>query len=301
VLGQEQRRGVGNAAQPLLRHREHPKLVDRTEAVLERPDEPEAGIRIAFEVEHRIDDVLQHARPRERPLFRHVTDEHERDAAALRDARQLRGALADLRDRTGCRGQRIRIQRLDRVDHRDLGLLGLERRRDALELDLREEPDVSRVDTEPLRAQRGLLRRLLAGDVDRFARRAHPRERLEQQRRLADAGIAADQHHLPGDEPAAERAVELRHASRHADGFPGRDTRERRQRGGFRDAAEAVLGGPLGRGLEQRVPGAAVRALPLPLRGCPAALAADVDGFCLGHPYARSTWGTRGASAHSNS
>jgi hypothetical protein len=35
------------------------------------------------------------------------------------------------------------------------------------------------------------------------------RGRLEQQRGLADAGLAADQHERPGHDAAAEHAVEL--------------------------------------------------------------------------------------------
>jgi hypothetical protein len=45
---------------------------------------------------------------------------------------------------------------------------------------------------------------------------AHLRERLQQQRRLADARIAAHQHHRAFDQAAAEDAVEFADAGRYS-------------------------------------------------------------------------------------
>ena len=59
-------------------------------------------------------------------------------------------------------------------------------------------------------AQPHLGRRLLAGDVERAVRvAAQPRGDVEQQRRLADAGLAGEQHDGAGHQPAAEHPVEL--------------------------------------------------------------------------------------------
>ncbi len=93
-------------------------------------------MRIAFEVEHRIDDVLQHARAGDRAVLRHMADEHDDDAALLGEPRQLRRAFADLRDASRRRGQRLGVRRLDRIDDDDFGLLGRNRGDDGLELDL---------------------------------------------------------------------------------------------------------------------------------------------------------------------
>src|SRR5690606_40482910 len=59
---QEDRRRVGHLAQALVAHREHAQLVDRAEAVLECAQHPEAAARLAFEVQYRVDHVLEHAR-----------------------------------------------------------------------------------------------------------------------------------------------------------------------------------------------------------------------------------------------
>ena len=66
-------------------------------------------------------------------------------------------------------------------------------RDDRLELDLGQELDRRVDEAEPLRAQRDLLERLLARHVQRAPRGAEGRRRLQEQRRLADAGVAAQQ------------------------------------------------------------------------------------------------------------
>ena len=64
VLRQEQRRRIADAAQAVVGHREHAEFVHRAEAVLERADQAEARVRVALEVQHRVDHVLEHARAR---------------------------------------------------------------------------------------------------------------------------------------------------------------------------------------------------------------------------------------------
>jgi hypothetical protein len=74
---------------------------------------------------------------------------------------------------------------------------------------------------EPVRAQAHLLRRLLAGDVEHRLARRHRGGGLQQQRRLADAGIAADQHHRARHQAAAEHPVQLDAARRGGSGCSG--------------------------------------------------------------------------------
>ena len=135
-------------------------------------------------------------------------------------------------------------------------------------------------DAEPLRAQPDLRDRLFARDIDdAVALAGERRGRLHQQRRLADAGIAADQQRRAAHEAAAGGAVEL--------GDAGGDARRvldvARQRGQRhrpalarraqcrRPAADAA-----GRAfLDQRVPLAAGVALAGPARVHGAAVLAD--------------------------
>ena len=75
------------------------------------------------------------------------------------------------------------------------------------------------------------------------ARLAHRAQRHQQQRRLADTGLAADEHERRRDEAAAEHAVELGDAGRDALGLGGVDVDEPQQRLRRRDAA-GTSGGP---------------------------------------------------------
>ena len=78
-------------------------------------------MRVAFEIKHGIDDVLEHPRSCERAFLGDVADEDHRGPRLLGKARQLRRALAHLRDRPGRRLQRVGIKRLDRIDDGDPG------------------------------------------------------------------------------------------------------------------------------------------------------------------------------------
>ncbi len=136
---------------------------------------------------------------------------------------------------------------------------------------------------EPARAQAHLLDRLLAGDVH------HPpsgtcqaSRHLQQQRGLADAGIAAHQHRGRRHQPAAEHPIKLGDAGH----------RPRRRRAAAGQAGERHLapgrlparsGTNLDHLLDDRVPFLATLATPSPLqRDGAAGLANKPDGG-LGH------------------
>src|SRR3546814_4583837 len=55
-----------------------------------------------------------------------------------------------------------------------------------------------------------------SSDLESRQRRRHLRNRLQQQRGLADTGVAADQHHRALDQATAEHPVELADAGAHA-------------------------------------------------------------------------------------
>ena len=133
--------GLGHADEPGAGHLEDADLVRRAEAVLRRAQDPVRAVAVALELEHAVDEVLEHARAGDGAVLRHVADEEDRDAVLLRDAQEARGRLAHLRDRARRRAELRRVERLHRVDHADLGPLALERRADRLELGLGEHLD----------------------------------------------------------------------------------------------------------------------------------------------------------------
>src|SRR4051812_10155700 len=100
MLRKEQCGGIRDTTQSLIGHGEHAELVDCAVAVLERAYETEARMRIALEVKHRINHVLEHARSGERAFLGDVPDEDDRCTTAFCDARELRCAFANLCDRS---------------------------------------------------------------------------------------------------------------------------------------------------------------------------------------------------------
>jgi len=136
---------------------------------------------------------------------------------------------------------------------------------------------LAQLDATGRSAQADLLRRLLPRDVEHRQPLAGERStRLERQRRLADARIAAHEDDGALHEAAAEHAVELAEAGRAADGFAGRHRGEGTRRGGLRDARAPPALARRGHGLlDQRVPRVAAGALAEPARGRVAALLAD--------------------------
>jgi len=118
--------------------------------------------------------------------------------------------------------------------------------------------------TEPLRAHAHLAQRFLAGYVERRKRTLHRREHLQQQGRLADAWIAANQHHRARHDAAAEHAIHLRHAGAHPAGGFRLDIGQPQNLGLSRSGRAAHRHTAFSR-FHQRVPFAAIRALASPL------------------------------------
>ena len=127
--------------------------------------------------------------------------------------------------------------------------------------------------------------RFLAGNVETGEPFLADRgEGLQQQRRFADAGIAADEDHRAGHQAAAEDAVELADARLHAAFFGGIDLADG---GGFFFAAEAQLAAGAGRFFKMffgiSIPLIAVGTFAEPLGRLVAAILAGVDGLSFGH------------------
>jgi hypothetical protein len=287
AAGQEDRRGIRHLLQPGLAHREHAQLVDRAEAVLERAQHPEAAAALALEVQHRVDHVLEHARAGDAALLGDVTDQEHGRAGFLGEAHQPRGGLAHLADRAGGGGEGVGPQRLDRVGDDEPGAVFGRMREDPLDAGFRQRRHAFERKPEALGAAGDLGQRLLAGDVQPWQRGAHARGGLQQQGRLADARVAADQHHRALDQAAAEHAVEFADAGGHARMRPALHLRQRHHRRAVVAARPAGLarrrlhparGGRLDHELGQRVPLAAAGALALPLGMVRPALGAHVGG-----------------------
>ena len=267
-------------------HLEHADVVGRAEAVLQRPQRAVGALALALELQHAVDQVLEHPRAGQRALLGDVADEQHGDPARLGEPRDPVGDLAHLADaspprRSGPRACSVCTESITQTSGRSGSSVA---------------STVSRsvsASTGPAARPRAAARPA-AGSAPPTPRRrrtasAGPApsrlpERHRRERRLADAGRAADQHERAGHEAAAEDAVELadpglqpRVARRLDVGEPqrlGRAARAPRRR-----AASAAPRGLLG----ERVPLAAAGALAHPARRFGAAGGADEDGGGAGH------------------
>ncbi len=237
---------------------------------------------VALEVEDGVDHVLEHARTGDGTVFGDVPDDAGGDALALGDLHQLTGALAHLADRAGGRLEGGGEDGLDRVDDEEVGLEVAHALADDLEGGLGEQVEIVGRHPEAGGAQFDLAQRLFGGHVKGAAPCGQARDGLQQQRRLADAGVAADQRKGAGNQAAAEHPVELADAAAVAVLF-GRCHLGQPLRagpaGGIRRAALARLGdeGLLGEG----VPLVAVGAFAEPLGALVAALLTGKNRFVL--------------------
>ena len=66
-LGDEPRRGVEHLDQAVVAHLEHAGLVGRPEAVLDRAHRPVGPLPLALELQHAVDQVLEHRGPASAP------------------------------------------------------------------------------------------------------------------------------------------------------------------------------------------------------------------------------------------
>ena len=243
---------------------------------------------LALERQHRVDHMLQHARAGDRTVLGDMADQHQRRAALLGEADQFLRGGADLADRAGRALDQVGVHRLDRIDDEQRGRPPLpQRRQDIADRGGGGELHRRPAQPQPPRAQPHLIRRFLARDIgDMRACQRHLRRRLEQQGRLADPRITADQRRRAFDETAAQRPVQLRDAARQP-----RGQRDLRVQPDQRDRAPAALQIMLGlerrddrrRLLDQRVPLGAIEALALPPRRDRAAGLANETLLYLGH------------------
>ncbi len=216
--------GFGTALQARAGHLEHAQLADRAEPVLHRADDTVRVVLLALEIQHRVDDVLERLGSGEVAVLGDVADEERRDVLSLGGKQQLRRRLAHLPDAAGRRLELEREHRLDRVDDHERRPEPGDLFEDPLEAGLGEDVERRALDAEALAARLDLVLGFFARAVEhRPDGLREVRRRLQQQRRLADARLAADQHERSRHDAAAEHAIELADAGRQPLGDDGVD------------------------------------------------------------------------------
>ena len=282
-------RRVRDLDQAARAHLEDADVVRRAEAVLERPQRPVRALALALELQHAVDQVLEHPRAGERALLGHVADEQHRDPARLRQPRDPVGDLAHLPDADPAAPRQVaRVQRLHRVDHAHLGPLGLQRGQHGVQVGLGQHRHLQRRAGQPLGPQPDLRRGLLAGDVERPAPRA-----LEVARAPSTSASTcrcpASRRSAPASRARARRRGSGRARRCRSSAARTRCASTSAQPSGFVAAAQRRRGGPRRADLAprvssgERVPLAAAGALAHPARGLGGTGGADEDGGRAGH------------------
>ena len=276
----EERRGVGHADEPGAGHLEHAELVRRAEAVLDGPQDAMGVVAVALELEHAVDEVLEHARPGDGAVLRHVADEERRDARLLR-----RRAGAGSPPRAPARpspGVEPSSAAYSVCTESITQTSGRSRSSVAQTASSSVSARISTCSQPPSRAARSFTCATDSSPVTSSARLDCEigAERHQEQRRLADARLAADEHERRRHEPAAEHAVELVDTGRDPRRLLGDDVDEAKQRPRLGRLGAARRCGLL----DHRPERAAARAAPEPPAGDRAALGARVlDGRCFRH------------------
>ncbi|MNS78557.1 hypothetical protein D3C72_1121750 [compost metagenome] len=211
--------------------------------------------------------MLDHARPGDLAVLGDVADQDDGRAVVLGQPYQFGGAGADLGDGAWPGLVGVGPQGLDGIDDDDVELVALQRRQDFAQRRGRGQRHGGVGHAHAFGAGADLFNGFFArdiGDAGAVARRLG--RDLQQQGRLAHAGVAAQQDGRARHHAAAADAVELGHAGDDARrlgrvGLQGleRQTAPARHRGRLHRA-----GGRRFRLLGQAVPLAAGRALPRP-------------------------------------
>ena len=127
VLAQKNGAGVAHPFEAALGHGKHANFIDRAKTVFDGPHQPVGGVRVAFEIQHRVHHVLEHTRASQRALLGDVPDQNDGGAGAFGHARQMGRAFAHLGHRARGAGQLVRVDRLDRVHDHHGGLQFVDR------------------------------------------------------------------------------------------------------------------------------------------------------------------------------
>ena len=107
-VGQKQFRRIRHLAKTNLRHLVDAQFGSAAETVLYRAQKPVHIVAVAFELQHGVDDVLEHFRSRQRAFFINMSDKNDGHAAFFGILEQLRRTFAHLPNTARRRFKRLR-------------------------------------------------------------------------------------------------------------------------------------------------------------------------------------------------
>ena len=120
---------------------------------------------LAFEVQHHVDDVFEHAWPGNGTLFGDMPHDDNRDVGVFGDAQQAQGPFAHLPHRPCCRAEFFEVYRLDGVDNHHARALVEDVLNGHFEVGFRRYPQVFGAEPHAIGAQFDLLGRFFGRNV----------------------------------------------------------------------------------------------------------------------------------------
>jgi hypothetical protein len=222
------------------------------------------------EVQHDVDEMLERAGPGDGAVLRDVPDQKHRHPGCLGRHGQRRRHSPHLGDAAGDAVGLGGGHGLHRVDHHQARLDFGDMAECHLQVRFGGQVDLVVGAAGAFGPQPDLAGRLLTGQIQCAPTCLRPAMGdLEQQRRLADAGVAGEQRHRAGDQTSAEDAVQLTDPGVEMTGAAWVDRADRHRGRGRRD--RAARGRTVDRGqygdFVDGAPGAAIRAAANPFGG----------------------------------
>ena len=168
---------------------------------------------LALEIQHGIDHMLDHARPRDLPVLGDMPHKNHGNTAPFGKACQLVRGGADLTDGPGGGIDVIGPHGLYRIDDDQIGLHLFKCGQDIAQIGFGGQLHRGVGQPQTLRPHTDLRRGFLSADVDCFQTAAGKMGRcLQQKGGFPDARIAAHQNGRGRDQPAAQNAIQLGNA-----------------------------------------------------------------------------------------
>ena len=286
VLLQKYLARVRHRLKPVARHLEHAYLVGRPEAVLDGAQQAVLVVAVALEVDDSIHHVLEDARARNLAILRHMPDEDGNAPRILREHHQIERAFAKLRRAARSAREIALVDRLYGIDDHDLRLDFLRVFHNLLEARLAQEEHVGTRNVQAFAPKLHLAGALFPAHIERLhAGGCHRGERRQNQRGLANPGIATDEHQGTWRKPATQHAVEFRIGGAQPPRVFRGDVAQRHDLVDRTAESASTAGITRRHGLYRMflegVPRPAERALADPLRGGVAAFRTEVFKFFL--------------------
>ncbi|MCY1421765.1 hypothetical protein D9M71_374290 [compost metagenome] len=209
--------------------------------------------------------MFQHPRASQRAFLGDVAHQENRRTALFGITHQQGCALTHLGHTARCRLQLLGKDRLDRVDHHHLGLFLTGRGNDGFDAGFGHDPQLILGQPQAPRTHGHLLLGFFTGDVQRRHAFGEVAQGLQQNGRLADAGVATDQHHRAIHQTTTQNPVELAGSGGEARNFFDTDFGQGLDLRLLACPAGTTAGGgcpaAFHHGFGERVPGSALTAL----------------------------------------